>query len=144
MDEIPHPDSSRYFLRRRLRKSFQKGEAQKQLSKEFVREWLMDNNFQGKKVKKVPEMTKEIVRGISERYIELFENITGEKFVKKADTKDILQKDRKERNKLLSKQVTFFLQLQNSIPTLFARMGNIFFNGYYLLNSLNLISVNTF
>ncbi len=91
MDEIHTPDSSRYFYAEGYESLFKKGEAQKQLSKEFVREWLMDNNFQGKESQKVPEMTKEIVRGISERYIELFENITGEKFVK-ADTKDILQR----------------------------------------------------
>ena len=91
MDEIHTPDSSRYFYAESYESLFKKGEAQKQLSKEFVREWLMDNNFQGKESQKVPEMTKEIVRGISERYIELFENITGEKFVK-ADTKDILQR----------------------------------------------------
>ena len=88
MDEIHTPDSSRYFYAEGYESLFKKGEAQKQLSKEFVREWLMDNNFQGKESQKVPEMTKEIVRGISERYIELFENITGEKFVK-ADTKDL-------------------------------------------------------
>ncbi len=91
MDEIHTPDSSRYFYAEGYESLFEKGEAQRQLSKEFVREWLMDNNFQGKEGQKVPEMTKEIVRGISERYIELFENITGEKFVK-ADTKDILQR----------------------------------------------------
>ena len=91
MDEIHTPDSSRYFYAEGYESLFKKGEAQKQLSKEFVREWLMDNNFQGKEGQKVPEMTEEIVRGISERYIELFENITGEKFVK-ADTKDILQR----------------------------------------------------
>ncbi len=91
MDEIHTPDSSRYFYAEGYESLFKKGEAQRQLSKEFVREWLMDNNFQGKESQKVPEMTKEIVRGISERYIELFENITGEKFVK-ADTKDILQR----------------------------------------------------
>ena len=61
---------------------FLKGEPQKQLSKEFVREWLMDNNFQGKPGQQIPEMTEEIVESITNRYIELFENITGEKFVK--------------------------------------------------------------
>jgi len=85
MDEIHTPDSSRYFYAEGYEERFQKGEAQKQLSKEFVREWLMDNGFQGKDGQKVPEMTDAIVKSISDRYIELFENIVGEKFVK-ADT----------------------------------------------------------
>ena len=67
---------------------FEKGESQKQLSKEFVREWLMDNGFQGKEGQQVPEMTPEIVTGISDRYIELFENISGETF-NRADVSDI-------------------------------------------------------
>jgi len=78
--EIHTPDSSRYFYADGYQERFEKGEAQKQLSKEFVREWLMANNFQGKEGQTVPEMTDEIVTGISERYIELFENITGESF----------------------------------------------------------------
>lgn len=82
MDEIHTPDSSRYFYKDGYEERFAKGEPQKQLSKEFVREWLMDNGFQGKEGQKVPEMTPEIVASISERYIELYENITGEKFVK--------------------------------------------------------------
>ena len=82
MDEIHTPDSSRYFYAEGYQERFEKGEAQKQLSKEFVREWLMDNGFQGKEGQQVPEMTEEIVNSISERYMELFENITGEKFVK--------------------------------------------------------------
>jgi phosphoribosylaminoimidazole-succinocarboxamide synthase len=82
MDEIHTPDSSRYFYAEGYEARFEKGEAQKQLSKEFVREWLMDNGFQGKASQQVPEMTNEIVNGISERYIELFENITGENFDK--------------------------------------------------------------
>jgi phosphoribosylaminoimidazole-succinocarboxamide synthase len=82
MDEIHTPDSSRYFYVEGYEAHFEKGEAQKQLSKEFVREWLMDNGFQGKAGQQVPEMTNEIVAGISERYIELFENITGEAFDK--------------------------------------------------------------
>ena len=80
MDEIHTPDSSRYFYAEGYEERFEKGEAQKQLSKEFVREWLMDNGFQGKEGEQVPEMTPEIVAGISERYIELYEHITGEKF----------------------------------------------------------------
>jgi len=88
IDEIHTPDSSRYFYAEGYQERFEKGEAQKQLSKEFVREWLMENGFQGKEGQLVPEMTPEIVAGISERYIELFENITGEAF-DKADIADI-------------------------------------------------------
>lgn len=80
IDEIHTPDSSRYFYADGYQERFEKGEAQKQLSKEFVREWLMANNFQGKAGQTVPEMTDEIVTDISERYIELYENITGETF----------------------------------------------------------------
>ena len=88
IDEIHTPDSSRYFYADSYQELFDKGEAQKQLSKEFVREWLMENGFQGKDGQQVPEMTPEIVAGISERYIELFENISGESF-NKADIADI-------------------------------------------------------
>ncbi|OIP83619.1 MAG: phosphoribosylaminoimidazolesuccinocarboxamide synthase [Porphyromonadaceae bacterium CG2_30_38_12] len=88
IDEIHTPDSSRYFYADSYQELFDKGEAQKQLSKEFVREWLMDNGFQGKEGQQVPEMTIEIVTGISERYIELYENISGEAF-DKADIADI-------------------------------------------------------
>ncbi|HLP03949.1 MAG TPA: phosphoribosylaminoimidazolesuccinocarboxamide synthase [Paludibacter sp.] len=88
IDEIHTPDSSRYFYSEGYEELFEKGEPQKQLSKEFVREWLMENNFQGKEGQVVPEMTPEIVAGISNRYIELFENITGETF-DKADVTDI-------------------------------------------------------
>ena len=95
MDEIHTPDSSRYFYKDGYEERFAKGEAQKQLSKEFVREWLMDNGFQGKAGQKVPEMTDEIVNSISDRYLELYEHITGEKFVKN-DNEDI--KARIEKN----------------------------------------------
>ena len=88
MDEIHTPDSSRYFYADGYEERFAKGEPQKQLSKEFVREWLMDNGFQGKSGQQVPEMTDEIVKGISDRYIELFENITGSKF-DKAEASDV-------------------------------------------------------
>ena len=88
IDEIHTPDSSRYFYADSYQELFEKGEAQKQLSKEFVREWLMDNGFHGKTGQQVPEMTPEIVAGISERYIELFEKISGEAF-DKADIADI-------------------------------------------------------
>lgn len=82
MDEIHTPDSSRYFYSEGYKERFDKGEPQKQLSKEFVREWLMDNGFQGKEGQQVPEMTPAIVESISNRYIELFEHITGEIFIK--------------------------------------------------------------
>ncbi len=82
IDEIHTPDSSRYFYSEGYEHRQQKGEPQKQLSKEFVRKWLIENGFQGKDGQVVPEMTKEIVNSISERYIELYEQITGEKFVK--------------------------------------------------------------
>lgn len=82
IDEIHTPDSSRYFYADGYEERFQKGEKQKQLSKEFVREWLMENGFQGQAGQKVPEMTPKVVEGITERYIELYEKITGNKFVK--------------------------------------------------------------
>ncbi|MCF8295282.1 MAG: phosphoribosylaminoimidazolesuccinocarboxamide synthase [Bacteroidales bacterium] len=88
IDEIHTPDSSRYFYKEGYQERFEKGENQKQLSKEFVREWLMDNGFQGKDGQQVPEMTPAIVESISERYIELFERITGEVFTK-SDTAQI-------------------------------------------------------
>ncbi len=81
IDEIHTPDSSRYFYADGYEERFAKGESQKQLSKEFVREWLMANGFQGRDGEKVPEMTPEIISQISNRYIELYENIVGEKFV---------------------------------------------------------------
>jgi phosphoribosylaminoimidazole-succinocarboxamide synthase len=80
IDEIHTPDSSRYFYMEGYEDRQNKGEAQKQLSKEFVREWLMANGFQGKDGQTVPEMTDDFVHLVSERYIELYENITGEKF----------------------------------------------------------------
>jgi len=82
IDEINTPDSSRYFYADGYQERFDKGLSQKQLSKEFVREWLMANGFQGKEGQKVPEMTDEFVNQVSERYIELYENITGETFVR--------------------------------------------------------------
>lgn len=82
IDEIHTPDSSRYFYSEGYEERQQKGEAQKQLSKEFVRKWLIENGFQGKDGQTVPEMTPEIIESISERYIELYNKITGESFVK--------------------------------------------------------------
>lgn len=81
MDEIHTPDSSRYFYAEGYDERQAKGEPQRQLSKEFVRQWLIENGFQGKDGQQVPEMTEEIVQSISERYIELYEHIAGEKFV---------------------------------------------------------------
>lgn len=82
IDEIHTPDSSRYFYKKGYDERQAKGEKQKQLSKEFVREWLMDNGFQGKEGQEIPELTPEVVTSISERYIELYEKITGKAFQK--------------------------------------------------------------
>ena len=95
IDEIHTPDSSRYFYLDGYEERQQKGENQKQLSKEFVREWLMQQGFQGEEGQKVPEMPDEFVNEVSERYIELYEKITGDKFVK-ADASQI--NDRIEKN----------------------------------------------
>ena len=92
MDEIHTPDSSRYFYAEGYEERLAKGEKQKQLSKEFVREWLMANGFQGQAGQSVPEMTPEVVDSISDRYIELYENITGDRFVKAEDSKNVLQR----------------------------------------------------
>ena len=96
MDEIHTPDSSRYFYLEGYEERQARGERQKQLSKEFVREWLMAGGFQGKEGQKVPEMTPEIVNGITERYIELYEHITGEKFVKTDYSADIIEQHIKD------------------------------------------------
>lgn len=88
IDEIHTPDSSRYFYAEGYEDRFEKGEAQRQLSKEFVRQWLMENGFQGKEGQKVPEMTPEFIQSVSERYIELYEHLTGQKF-HKADETDL-------------------------------------------------------
>jgi len=92
IDEIHTPDSSRYFYSDGYQEKFDRGEQQKQLSKEFVREWLMENGFQGKAGQKVPEMTPERVKIISDRYIELFENITGHKFDPAPYTDDVFER----------------------------------------------------
>lgn len=89
IDEIHTPDSSRYFIADEYHERFARGEAQKQLSKEFVREWLMANGFQGQTGQKVPEMTDEYVQTVSERYIELYEKVTGKSFVRN-DAADVL------------------------------------------------------
>ena len=82
IDEIHTPDSSRYFYKDGYQERQDSGEEQKQLSKEFVRRWLIENGFQGKEGQLIPNMTDEYINTISERYIELYENILGEKFVK--------------------------------------------------------------
>lgn len=89
MDEVHTPDSSRYFYADEYEERFQAGLPQKQLSKEFVREWLIENGFQGKEGQQVPEMTDEVVAGITDRYVELYECITGEKLVIEASTEDL-------------------------------------------------------
>jgi len=103
IDEIHTPDSSRYFYSESYDELFAKGEPQKQLSKEFVREWLMDNGFQGKEGQTVPEMTPAIVEGISERYIELFENIAGETF-ERGNTDSLLSRIEKNVTEYLAKK----------------------------------------
>ena len=91
MDEIHTPDSSRYFYADGYEERLERGERQRQLSKEFVREWLMANGFQGLEGQKVPEMTPEVVSGITDRYVELYEHITGEKF-ERTECDDVLSR----------------------------------------------------
>ena len=100
MDEIHTPDSSRYFYADGYQERFAKGEPQKQLSKEFVREWRMENGFQGKAGQQVPEMTPAIVAGISDRYVELYEAVTGKK-LEKAGTDNLLERIQKNIEKAL-------------------------------------------
>jgi phosphoribosylaminoimidazole-succinocarboxamide synthase len=91
IDEIHTPDSSRYFYADGYEERLSKGEQQKQLSKEFVRQWLIENNFQGKEGERVPEMSNEWLNQISDRYIELYEKLTGDKFIR-SENVDILQR----------------------------------------------------
>jgi phosphoribosylaminoimidazole-succinocarboxamide synthase len=91
IDEIHTPDSSRYFYSEGFNEIISKGEAPKQLSKEFVRQWLIENNFQGKEGQKIPHMSNEYCKSVSDRYIELFEYITGDKFVKE-DVNDVVNR----------------------------------------------------
>ena len=100
IDEIHTPDSSRYFYLDSYMERFNNGEEQRQLSKEFVRQWLIDKGFQGKEGQQMPEMPEEFVSEISERYIELYEKITGESFVKE-DPGDV--------NKRIEKNIREFL-----------------------------------
>lgn len=102
IDEIHTPDSSRYFYAEGYEERQANGEPQKQLSKEFVRKWLIENGFQGKDGQQVPEMTDEIINSISERYIELFEHITGEAFVKPENVDAVLQRVENNINKALA------------------------------------------
>ena len=88
IDEIHTPDSSRYFYADGYQERFEKGEAQRQLSKEFVRQWLIDNGFMGKEGQLVPEMTDEFCQEVTDRYVELYEHVTGRKF-EKADDSDL-------------------------------------------------------
>ncbi len=98
IDEIHTPDSSRYFYLDSYRERFDKGEEQRQLSKEFVRQWLIDRGFQGKEGQQMPEMPDEFVSEVSERYIELYEKITGELFVKEepGDVNKRIEKNTRE------------------------------------------------
>ena len=102
IDEIHTPDSSRFFYADGYRERQNRGEPQKQLSKEFVRQWLISNNFQGLKGQKIPLMTKEYIKTVSDRYIELYEKIIGENFIK-ADTKNIDKRIEKNVIDFLSK-----------------------------------------
>jgi phosphoribosylaminoimidazole-succinocarboxamide synthase len=89
IDEIHTPDSSRYFYADTYEELQLKGEPQRQLSKEFVRQWLIENGFQGKDGQQIPEMTDQWIHAISERYIELYEHITGEAFVRPSNTEEV-------------------------------------------------------
>lgn len=102
IDEIHTPDSSRYFYKEGYEEKQKNNQSQKQLSKEFVREWLMENGFQGHEGQKIPEMTDDFVKLVSDRYIELFENITGEKF-QKTDISDVLNRVEKNISEFINK-----------------------------------------
>lgn len=103
IDEIHTPDSSRYFYAAGYKERQEKGETQKQLSKEFVRQWLISNNFQGLEGQMLPDMTDEYISTVSERYIELYENITGKNF-EKANTSNMLQRIEKNVLQWLAQQ----------------------------------------
>ncbi|MCR9182271.1 MAG: phosphoribosylaminoimidazolesuccinocarboxamide synthase [Flavobacteriaceae bacterium] len=103
IDEIHTPDSSRYFYAEGYQERQNRGEAQKQLSKEFVRQWLIQNGFQGKEGQQVPFMSDEYVESVSERYIELYENITGEPFLK-ADVTNIVERIEKNVTRYFSEE----------------------------------------
>lgn len=101
IDEIHTPDSSRYFYAEGYEERLAKGENQKQLSKEFVRQWLIENGFQGKEGQSIPEMSEDFVTQVSERYIELYEKIVGEPFVR-ADINDVVAR--------IDKNITAFIK----------------------------------
>lgn len=103
IDEIHTPDSSRYFYADTYQDLFEQGEEQRQLSKEFVRKWLMDNGFQGKDGQTVPEMTEEYCNSVSERYIELYEKIVGEPFIK-ADVSNVSERIEENISRYLKKR----------------------------------------
>jgi len=103
IDEIHTPDSSRYYYKDGYEKRQNEGEKQQQLSKEFVREWLMDNGFQGLEGQKMPDMPVSFVNQVTERYIELYEKITGEKFVKR-EYDNVVQRIEENVNKFLSRE----------------------------------------
>ena len=102
IDEVHTPDSSRYFYADTYEELQRKGLPQKQLSKEFVRRWLIENNFQGLEGQTLPQMSDEYIEGVSERYIELYEAITAEKFIK-AETEDLQERIQKNVNAFLEK-----------------------------------------
>lgn len=102
IDEIHTPDSSRYFYMEGYQDRQDANESQKQLSKEFVRQWLISNGFQGKEGQTIPDMDEEFINSVSERYIELYENITGDKF-EKADVSDVLNRVEKNISEYLAK-----------------------------------------
>ena len=104
IDEIHTPDSSRYFYAEGYAERQKNGEEQKQLSKEFVRRWLIANGFQGKEGQKVPEMDDAFVQSVSDRYIELFEKITGKKFIKTSDDEDVITRIKKNIEKSLGQK----------------------------------------
>jgi phosphoribosylaminoimidazole-succinocarboxamide synthase len=100
IDEVHTPDSSRYFIAKDYETKFAKGEKQKQLSKEFIREWLMENGFQGKEGQQLPEITDEVVENVMNRYIELYETVTGETF-ERSDRENLNKRIEDNMNKLL-------------------------------------------
>ena len=102
IDEIHTPDSSRYFYQNTYQENLENGLQQKQLSKEFVRQWLIENGFQGKDGQEIPEMSEEYCNSVSERYIELFEHITGDKFIKE-DVSNVLERVEKNITDYLNK-----------------------------------------
>ena len=117
IDEIHTPDSSRYFYADGYQERQKKGEEQKQLSKEFVRRWLIENGFQGQEGQQIPDMTDEYIASVSERYIELYENILGEKFVK-ADIANIDQRIEKNVLEYLSTKAVSYTHL--TLPTIYS------------------------